>query len=275
MIGGHPPHSCTGPALLARSLLWKSPVPPQEAVGDLAGGKDTAATDADSPNGDASVVVITKTVHVTVHATAASSTAAQPATTTKASEDIVAVGLEVDSSGHTSTLDVAPTVSKTSSSAQSTATMADSSDGTNPQDWVDLHNAARAKYGAEPVVWDEELAQVAKEHAEACNAAHTKAAENLQWGGGFGTPKGAVDAWMSEDTLYNWANPVYSDATGHFTQIVWKDTKKIGCYIAKCPVNTVQPASIAESFQTACEYDPAGNFVNEGAFAANVGVAVS
>ncbi|WWD21041.1 hypothetical protein CI109_105522 [Kwoniella shandongensis] len=179
-------------------------------------------------------------------------------------------------SGTTPSLPVLP--NKTSSSSPSSlpapsASSATSSDGdgTSPQTWVDLHNAARKKYGAADVVWDESLAKVAEEHAKLCNKQHTKAAENLQWGDGTPTPQGAVDAWMAEASQYDWNNPVYSEATGHFTQVVWKDTTRIGCYIAQCAAGKV---SSDAGFQTACEYDPAGNYVNAGEFQANVGKAV-
>ncbi|KAK8843434.1 hypothetical protein IAR55_007091 [Kwoniella newhampshirensis] len=142
------------------------------------------------------------------------------------------------------------------------------SDGTVPQEWVDLHNAARKKYGAGDVMWDEGLAKVAQQHAALCNKKHTKAGENLEWGDGSPSPEGAVDAWMAEAPQYDYGHPGYTEATGHFSQVVWKDTTRVGCYIAKCPAGTV---SNDAGFQIACEYDPAGNYVNAGEFAKNVG----
>ncbi len=47
---------------------------------------------------------------------------------------------------------------------------------------------------------------------------------------------------------YNFANGGFSGATGHFTQLVWKDTTRIGCgYNFGCSMKTY-----------VCNYDPPG-----------------
>ncbi|WWC91374.1 uncharacterized protein L201_006317 [Kwoniella dendrophila CBS 6074] len=234
---------------------------------------------------------ITETVHITPMASSSSSSASEqqqeqtsssseekevPKTTitgtrTKAIPTVGAVAISTGKGGKTS---IIQDTSTQSAVAQSTATASSDKpiNGANEQaqkPWVDLHNAARAKYQVGPVSWRQDLVAIAKEHAQACNKAHTKAAENLQWGSGMGTPKSAVDAWMEEDALYKWDNPVYSDATGHFTQVVWKNTSFIGCWIAECDPQKIAPGH-TQSFQSACEYDPAGNFVGAESFRANV-----
>ncbi|WVN87763.1 uncharacterized protein L203_102958 [Cryptococcus depauperatus CBS 7841] len=234
---------------------------------DSASDKSTVASDIVS-------VTVTSTAVVTVFTHKTSPTSTKPG-----NNGVVAVGIDVQSNGKTSLVDVASSTTNQASNKPTTTGNSEnnSNDHSNDQSkvWVDAHNAARAKYGAPAVVWDEQLAAVAKEHAYLCNHAHTKAAENLQWGSGFGTPQGAVDGWMEEASLYDWNNPGYSDEVGHFTQVVWKDTGRIGCYIAPCPKGSVVSSKYSESFQTACEYDPAGNYVNPGEFAKNVGVLVS
>ncbi|OWT38568.1 hypothetical protein J008_03885, partial [Cryptococcus neoformans] len=148
-------------------------------------------------------------------------------------------------------------------------------DEDNVQAWIKAHNNARIMYGAGQVTWDDGLAEMAEVHASLCNKEHTKAAENLRWGSGFGTPQDDVNEWMSEAALYDWDNPGYSgknhhpmgkgcvesygkilDAIGHFTQVVWKNTTRIGCYIARCPKGSVVFSKYDQSYQTACEYDP-------------------
>lgn len=44
----------------------------------------------------------------------------------------------------------------------------------------------------------------------------------------------ATDAWYDEINWYNYFWPRFRKATGHFTQIVWKDTKRIGCAYNHC-----------------------------------------
>ena len=37
--------------------------------------------------------------------------------------------------------------------------------------------------------------------------------------------------WYDEVAMYNFTQPGFSSATGHFTQVVWKATTKVGCAI--------------------------------------------
>lgn len=33
---------------------------------------------------------------------------------------------------------------------------------------------------------------------------------------------------MNEEAAYNYSAPGFSDTTGHFTQVVWNNTKQVG-----------------------------------------------
>ena len=122
------------------------------------------------------------------------------------------------------------------------------------------HNQARAKVGVKPLVWSNKLAQIAQRHAEIlarkCSLQHSKnnLGENLymQSGGNF-SPVNGVRAWLSEEQYYDYASNSArgGQVVGHYTQIVWKDTKEVGCGYARsnCGVFMV------------CNYSPAGNIV--------------
>lgn len=65
---------------------------------------------------------------------------------------------------------------------------------------------------------------------------------------------GEVNSW----NYYGMSDPPPgSDLTawGHFTQVVWKDSSKVGCHSTKCPAGTVLSF---EAWYTVCNYNPAG-----------------
>ena len=65
--------------------------------------------------------------------------------------------------------------------------------------------------------------------------------------------------WYNEVSKYNYNNPVFGMDTGHFTQVVWKSTTKLGCGLGIASNNYAYGA---------CNYSPPGNV--QGAFAQNV-----
>ena len=40
---------------------------------------------------------------------------------------------------------------------------------------------------------------------------------------------GCVDMWGNERDEYNFGHPGFEKKTGHFTQMVWKNTTDVGC----------------------------------------------
>ncbi|WWC64188.1 uncharacterized protein I303_106796 [Kwoniella dejecticola CBS 10117] len=243
-------------------------------------GAVLAEQDGGPPN--VVTVDVTSTVIKTVHQGGAGGQQQQqqqtkqvkppPATTVTGTKVIPTAGFVAISTGKGTTVTIQDTATPTGI-AQPSATGGepDNSDAANQQ-WVALHNDRRRRFGNVPALqWRDDLVAVAKEKAGLCNKAHTKAAENLQWGSGMGTPDSAVVAWVDDEIkYYNFNNPTYSDESGHFTQAVWKNTSYVGCWISKCSPNTVVGPEYEQSFQTACEYDPAGNYVGEENFRENV-----
>lgn len=60
--------------------------------------------------------------------------------------------------------------------------------------------------------------------------------QNIAGGGGAaGNPGYFVDLWGDEYALYNYNNATFDETTGHFTQLVWKETTSIGCAAYLCP----------------------------------------
>lgn len=70
--------------------------------------------------------------------------------------------------------------------------------------------------------------------------------------------KEATKEWYSEVSTYNYNNPGISMATGHFTQVVWKNSKNLGIGVARS----------LRGVYVCANYDPPGNF--KGQFPQNV-----
>lgn len=156
--------------------------------------------------------------------------------------------------------------------------------GVPPKDWtvaVQQINALRAKHGAGPLVWDTALATAAAETSRSNAAVKSFQHGNLEVNvdgkgpvrvgqnlfaetssGKLPAPESvnqnAVDAWAAEAAKYNYNTPGFSNDTGHFTQLVWKNTSRIGCGGSY---------SQGSSFVT-CDFYPAGNV--QGQFPTNV-----
>ncbi|MCM6773990.1 CAP family protein [Nocardia sp. CDC159] len=141
---------------------------------------------------------------------------------------------------------------------------------TSEEQMLSVVNAARARYGASPMVWDADAAASAVQYARACKFEHSASngryGENLYAGTGERTFQQAVDSWMAEAKDYDYNNPGFSPKTGHFTQVVWKGSTRLAVGIASCPAGTI--FSRPSTFVVA-RFVPPGNV--SGRFAENVG----
>ncbi len=136
---------------------------------------------------------------------------------------------------------------------------------------VAAHNAARAAVvpapatPLPPMVWSESDAQVARAYAAKCVFAHNAArgprGENLYANaGGTKTPAAVVATWVAEVKNYTYATNQCSGVCGHYTQVVWRDSVKVGCAMQRCTTNS--PFGGGGAWDNwVCDYSPAGNFV--------------
>lgn len=60
-----------------------------------------------------------------------------------------------------------------------------------------------------------------------------------------------------EINKYDFKNPGYKSGFGHFTQIVWKSSRKLGLGVAKCQKNG------GNSVYIVARYFPAGNMLRQ------------
>ena len=133
------------------------------------------------------------------------------------------------------------------------------------------HNYHRKRHQVGNLVRNSEIESIAQGYTQTIaasgNVKHsgntykgTKLGENIFWylsGSVTLTGTDASQSWYSEIKDYDYNNPGFSSAIGHFTQLVWKGSNEIGCG-ASCGVYCV----------ITCNYYPPGNYL--GQFANNV-----
>jgi len=131
------------------------------------------------------------------------------------------------------------------------------------QTMVDAHNAVRAQVGVGPVAWDATLASFAQRYVatlvRSCALQHSAGSgfgENLAAWTQHAPPTRAVDLWAGEKADYRGAGGPMRDAdmeAGHYTQVVWRGTTRIGCGRATCAKDGFDWTLVS------CNYSPAGN----------------
>jgi hypothetical protein len=150
---------------------------------------------------------------------------------------------------------------------------------------VEQHNVVRAMVKTAtplpPVTWSADLAKYAQEWTDqtCMNPMHRtnpslngqRLGENLYASGGTADTapgKHAVDGWGGEVACYTngtfmgtdkcdmqCTTNMHSDGCGHYTQVVWRASTKIGCGATTCG------SGFNTRTEVICNYAPAGNFV--------------
>lgn len=143
---------------------------------------------------------------------------------------------------------------------------------------VATHNKWRAEAGVGELSYSPELEVSAQAWADnlkqtnQCKMRHSvpegRYGENLYWASALTWSDGRrelqkvssakpVDSWGSEIHDYNYAKNSCKQGKmcGHYTQMVWRATTKVGCAMAVCEDSSEQV--------WVCQYQPAGNWVGK------------
>ena len=134
------------------------------------------------------------------------------------------------------------------------------------------HNKVRKKVGSPALSWNTKLSAYAQSWADHlanennCEIEHRAVSgqdgktygENIFWGSSAASfkPVDASLSWYSEIKKYSYAKLNGSNwhNTGHYTQMVWKNTQEVGVGVAICPNGAIIIVA---------NYYPAGNYMGQ------------
>lgn len=124
------------------------------------------------------------------------------------------------------------------------------------------HNRVRAEVGVGALAWSDALERYASAWAKqlaakGCDLVHRPGGpygENIYWSSNASTADDVVAQWAAERAQYDHRRNRCEGVCGHFTQIVWKDSAKLGCGMASC-------GDGGEIW--VCNYDPPGNVMGQ------------
>ncbi|XP_046397272.1 uncharacterized protein LOC124164128 [Ischnura elegans] len=132
--------------------------------------------------------------------------------------------------------------------------------------FIGLHNQYRAKHGVPPLEYSMKLGVYSQTWAE-CLAlrnvvenSNSTYGENIFYKAGFDVePNEAVDSWYREGSDYPYGSTDFQREAGHFTQLIWKESRELSVGIARNP---------STGTYVVAHYYPPGNI--RGRFPSNV-----
>lgn len=133
-------------------------------------------------------------------------------------------------------------------------------------DWLAEHNLAREEVGIAPLVWSARLARDAQGWADhlAARNRYDHASPQERKGQGENLWRGTKNSWTARETIgfflaekRHFRPGQFPDVSrtgqwsdvGHYTQVIWPQTREVGCAVAHTPSDEV----------LVCRYWPAGN----------------
>ncbi|XP_013914971.1 PREDICTED: glioma pathogenesis-related protein 1 [Thamnophis sirtalis] len=144
--------------------------------------------------------------------------------------------------------------------------------------YLDIHNKFRSEVKPSAsnmlyMTFDLALARIARAWANKCVWKHNPnqryhpdrmfkpTGENMWLGSASRNPinvEGPIRAFHSEVNYYTFSTHHCSRVCGHYTQMVWAETYKVGCAVHFCPI--VQGFGGSNAAHFICDYGPGGNY---------------
>jgi pathogenesis-related protein 1 len=133
--------------------------------------------------------------------------------------------------------------------------------GADARALLDHHNKARGAVGLKPLKWSGPAATHAQKWAEKLAATSCRMEHSSDSDFGENIFKGTQGAFTALDASRAWEaekkdldGPLTRSnlkSVGHYTQMVWRETARVGCGEAACSKNLI----------VVCNYDPPGNYL--------------
>jgi pathogenesis-related protein 1 len=129
------------------------------------------------------------------------------------------------------------------------------------REMLGAHNQIRARVNVQPLTWSASLAARAQDWAGQLlqqgrfyHRPNSNCGENIfEIFGGHASASEVVGDWASEAPKYNYPANTCRGRCGHYTQVVWRGTRELGCAVASKNGREVW----------VCNYYPPGNWVGE------------
>ncbi|NXR91376.1 GLIP1 protein, partial [Hypocryptadius cinnamomeus] len=145
------------------------------------------------------------------------------------------------------------------------------------EDCVRAHNTCRSKVNppaSNMFRMDAALAKTAKAWAKKCKFNHNTylempgkmhptfrfVGENIWTGTArIFSVEAALRSWFNEVSSYDFSTNTCTDKCGHYTQVVWAESYKVGCAVLFCSTVENFPG-LFNAAHFVCNYGPAGNY---------------
>ena len=72
---------------------------------------------------------------------------------------------------------------------------------------------------------------------------------------GYANATATIEAWGNEGVDYDYSAGEFSESTGHFTQLVWKTTRTVGCGREFCNGQNGVPGWYDDAMETSSKID--------------------
>ncbi|KZM21622.1 extracellular region [Ascochyta rabiei] len=148
---------------------------------------------------------------------------------------------------------------------------------------LDTTNLYRRQHDAGELGWNETLAETAGTWSSKCGFEHSGGPTGENLAAGYPNATAAISAWGEERKEYDFKKGEFSygnhdlswrpahhadrkkhsSKTGHFTQLVWRNSTTVGCARTECNAKEGGGRGDAPGWYMVCEYHPAGNVLGQ------------